>query len=378
VKAAEEAFRRNFEEGREVGAALSVYKDGEEILSLHGGFRDAAGTAPWESDTLVLVWSATKGPACACLLHAMEKADVDLDTPVAEIWPAFAANGKAEITIGCVMSHRAGLYALDEVVDILDHEAAEGAMERQRPLMLTGSGPGYSPRVFGVFLEGMTRRLSGGEGLGDYWRRVFALPLELDFWIGLPQEMHPRVALMIAPRAGEIPEEDRLFLKSFGDASSATRRAFENPRGFRMASEMNTSAARMACLPANGGIGSAKALAKFYSMLANGGEWRGRRFFREETVALMSTKLGQGFDPVLQRETAFAAGFMVDPVDPDGKKIREILGPSLKAFGHAGAGGSLAFADPERKLGFAYVMNRMELGVLPHERCLSIVRALDQ
>ncbi|MFM8365623.1 MAG: serine hydrolase, partial [Verrucomicrobiota bacterium] len=127
-----------------------------------------------------------------------------------------------------------------------------------------------------------------------------------------------------------------------------------------------------------GGIGSAKALAKFYAMLANGGKWQGRRFFREETVAWMSTKLGQGFDPVLQRETAFAAGFMVDPADAQGKKLREVLGPSLSAFGHAGAGGSLAFADPERKLGFAYVMNRMELGVLPHERCLSIVRALDQ
>ena len=113
-------------------------------------------------------------------------------------------------------------------------------------------------------------------------------------------------------------------------------------------------------------------------MLANGGIWQGKRFFREETIACMSRAMSLGFDPVLQRETAYAAGFMLDPVDSNGKKLREVLGPSLSAFGHAGAGGSLAFADPERNLGFAYVMNQMELGVLPHERCLSIVRALDQ
>ncbi len=378
MRAAEEAFRRNFEEDREVGAALCVYRDGGEALSLSGGFRDAAKTVPWDGETLVLVWSATKGPASACLLHAMERAGVGLETPVAECWPAFAANGKEGITIGEAMSHRAGLFALDEAVDILDREGAERALERQRPLAPTGNGPAYSPRVFGVFLEGMTRRLAGGEPLGDYWRRVFAEPMDLDFWIGLPEEFHARVATMVAPRAGEAPEGDRLFLKAFADATSPTRRSFENPRGFRTASEMNSAQARSASLPATGGIGSARALAKFYAMLANGGEWAGRRFFRPETVAWMSRPLGQGFDPVLRRETAFAAGFMVDPVDADGKKTREVMGPSLSAFGHAGAGGSLAFADPERKLGFAYVMNRMELGVLPHERCLSIVRALDQ
>ncbi|MFM8364591.1 MAG: serine hydrolase domain-containing protein [Verrucomicrobiota bacterium] len=378
MRAAEDAFRRNFEEGREVGAALCVYRDGEEVLSLHGGFRDAARTVPWDGETLVLVWSATKGPSSACLLHAMEKAGADLETPVAEFWPGFAANGKAGITIGHVMSHRAGLYALDEAVDIMDRESVERAIERQRPLMPVGEGPAYSPRVFGFFLDAMTRRLTDGESLGDYWRRVFAEPMDLDFWIGLPENFHSRVATMIAPRAGETAEADRLFLAAFANANSPTRRSFESPKGFRFAAEMNTARARLASLPATGGIGSAKALAKFYAMLANGGEWQGRKFFREETVAWISTKLGQGFDTVLQRETAFAAGFMVDPVDAQGKKLREVLGPSLSAFGHAGAGGSLAFADPQCKLGFAYVMNRMELGVLPHERCLLIVRALDQ
>jgi CubicO group peptidase (beta-lactamase class C family) len=125
-----------------------------------------------------------------------------------------------------------------------------------------------------------------------------------------------------------------------------------------------------------GGIASSQALAKFYAMLASGGTWDGRAFLKKETMAWMSTRLTQGFDPVLQRELSFSAGFMMDPISRDGQKIRSLLGPSPSAFGHAGAGGSLGFADPEQGIGFAYVMNQMESGVLPDERCTALVRAL--
>jgi CubicO group peptidase (beta-lactamase class C family) len=124
-----------------------------------------------------------------------------------------------------------------------------------------------------------------------------------------------------------------------------------------------------------GGIASARALAKFYAMLASGGCMEGKVFFKNETLEWMSTRLTQGFDPVLQREMSFSAGFMMDPLDGNGCKIRSLLGPSLSAFGHAGAGGSLGFADPKQCIGFGYVMNQMESGVLPHERCTSLVRA---
>jgi CubicO group peptidase (beta-lactamase class C family) len=377
VKEVEAAFRRNFELGREVGAALCVFENGREVLSVHGGFRDARREVPWDDDTLVLVWSATKGPASACVLHAMERAGAGLETPVAEFWPEFAREGKAGITLGHVMSHRSGLYALDDsAATLLDHGSVARAIERQRPLRPVGEGPAYSPRVFGFLLDEIVRRLAGGEPLGAYWRRVFAEPLGLDFWIGLPESLHSRVATMIAPRAGEPAEADRLFLKAFNDPASPTRRAFASPAGFAIASAMNTPAARSASLPALGGIGSARALAKFYAMLANGGEWEGRRFFQPGALKSLSMPLAQGFDPVLQREMAFAAGFAIDPLDAEGRKLRSIFGPSRLAFGHPGAGGSLGFADPERKLGFAYVINQMELGVLPHERCFSIVRAL--
>jgi CubicO group peptidase (beta-lactamase class C family) len=300
-----------------------------------------------------------------------------LETPVAEIWTEFAQSGKEKLTLGHVMTHRAGLCALDDPsANLLDRESVVSAIERQRPQLPPEAGPAYAPRVFGFLLDEIVRRLAGGESLGARWRRVFAEPLGLDFWIGLPESEHHRVATMLAPKPGPPAKADELFLKAFTNSSSLTRRAFASPAGLAAASAMNAPEVRSASLPAMGGIGSARALAKFFAMLASGGTCQGREFLNPEILDWIAGPATQGFDPVLQREMAFAAGFTRDPVDAIGKKIRSMLGPSTAAFGHAGAGGSLAFADPERNLGFAYVMNQMELGVLPHERCQSLVRAL--
>ncbi len=377
MRPVEEAFRRNFDEGREVGAALCVFESGEEVLSLHGGFRDAARQEPWEESTIVLVWSATKAPASACALHAIHEAGLDLETRVADFWPEFAQSGKEPVTLGHVMTHRAGLCALDDPsANLLDRDSVVSAIERQRPQLPPEAGPAYAPRVFGFLLDEIVRRLADGESLGARWRRVFAEPLGLDFWIGLPESEHHRVATMLAPRPGPPGKADELFLKAFTNSSSLTRRAFASPAGLAAASAMNAPEVRSASLPAMGGIGSARALAKFFAMLASGGTWQGREFLNPEILDWIAGPATQGFDPVLQREMAFAAGFTRDPVDAKGRKLRAMFGPATSAFGHAGAGGSLAFADPDRNLGFAYVMNQMELGVLPHDRCQSLVRAL--
>ena len=377
MRPVEGAFRRNFEEGRDVGAAVCVFEDGEEALSLQGGFRDAARSEPWDDSTLVLVWSATKAPASACALHAIHAAGLDLETTVAEFWPEFAQSGKEHLTLGQVMTHRGGLFALDDSsASLLDRESVVRAIELQRPQIPPNARPAYAPRVFGFLMDEIVRRLAGGESLGARWRRVFAEPLGLDFWIGLPESEHHRVATMLAPKPGPPAKADELFIKAFNDPTSPTRRAFASPAGLAAASAMNAPQVRSASLPATGGIGSARALAKFFAMLANGGTWQGREFLDPEILGWIAAPAAQGFDPVLQREMAFSAGFTRDPIDADGRKIRAMLGPSTSAFGHAGAGGSLAFADPTRRLSFAYVMNQMELGVLPHERCQSLVRAL--
>jgi CubicO group peptidase (beta-lactamase class C family) len=371
----EAAFARNFESGREVGASVAVWQDGREVLCLCRGWRDGARTRPWTPDTLVLVWSATKGLSSSCVLHALEAAGLDLTVRVADIWPEFAQAGKAFLTVGEVVSHRAGLAALDDkTASLLNHDAVVAAIEKQAPLWNAEEGHGYGPRTYGFLADEIVRRLTG-RTLGDYWRAEFGEPLGLDLWIGLPEKEHDRVAQMLAARAG-VSETEEEFAKALADPGSLTRAAFAAPAGPQGATAMNAPAVRSASLPSLGGIGSAAALAKFYAMLAGGGEWEGRRYFSPQALDWMTTPLAQGLDLTLRTETAFSAGFMLDPTDADGHKKRRIFGPSRTAFGHPGAGGSLAFADPENGLGFAYVMNQMESGVLPKARALQLVQAL--
>ena len=375
MSALSEAFAKNFAHGREVGASVSVFDANGEVETLHGGFCDAARTDPWKPETLVLIWSATKGLAVACVLHAMEKGGVDIDARVGELWPEFAQAGKDHLTFAHLLSHRAGLCAMDsKSATFLDHESVIRAVEAQVPLRGIDDSPAYGPRTFGFILDEIVRRLSRGETLGSYWRRVFAEPFGLDIWIGLPKEFHPRVATILSPRVqpGATPDA---FALAFADNTSLTRRAFSCPAGSPSPSAMNSPRMRSASMPSLGGIGSARSLAKFYAMLANGGRNGSIEIFGEKSFHWMASRLAQGFDGVLQMETAFSAGFMLDPIDAAGRKIRQLLGPSVSAFGHAGAGGSLAFADPEKKIGFAYVMNQMELGVLPNDRCLALVDA---
>jgi len=370
------AFEANFSRGCEAGAAVSVWQDGQEIISLCGGFRDAARQIPWQQDTLVLIWSATKGMASACTLHALDSAGLSPDTTVSEVWPEFGGGGKAGITIGQVLSHSAGLGALDRTdLSVLDHGDVVRAIEEQEPFRDAVGGPGYGPRTFGFLADEIVRRLNGGIPLGSYWRAQFAEPLGLDLWIGLPENLHHRAASMLPAKTATADGNDA-FLEALAEPGSLTKRAFSSPGGLLAVSAMNTPAARSASIPSMGGIGSASSLAKFYAMLALGGVWRGRRLLGENSIAWMTTRLSQGFDQVLRLDTSFSAGFMMDPIDRSGKKIRSLLGPSLRAFGHPGAGGSLGFADPENGIGFGYVMNQMEAGVLPGERARALVDSL--
>lgn len=370
-----EIFDRNFQAGVEVGASVAVWQDGEEKLCLVAGWRDAARSVPWDHDTLVLVWSATKGLASACLLHALEKKGYDLSTLVVKFWPEFGQAGKEELTVGEVVSHRAGLAALDDVnLSVLDHAGVAAAIEQQAPFWKTGEGHGYGPRTYGFITDEMVRRLSG-QTLGEYWRHHFGDPLELDLWIGLPEKEHHRVAQILTARAG-CSEAESDFVQAMSTPGSLTRIAFSSPGGMMAPSAMNAAAVRSASIPSFGGIGSASALAKFYAVLAQGGKWGGTRYFSPQILEWMTTRMAQGLDQTLRTETAFSGGFMMDPTGEDGKKRRFLMGPSLKAFGHPGAGGSLAFADPEQKIGFAYVMNQMEMGVLPGTRARLLVSGL--
>jgi CubicO group peptidase (beta-lactamase class C family) len=369
-----ELFHENFTAFEELGASVSVWCDGQEVVSLAGGFKDRQKTEPWTVDTKVLFWSATKGLSAACLLHACQKRGYSPTTRVAEIWPDYAQAGKERVTIGELLSHQAGVPVLTPVVSALDHDAVARALAAEAPHWTLGQGHGYHPRTFGYLVDELLRRMTGGIPLRDYWRTEFADPLDLDVWIGMPQERAAE-ASSIFPAKNGSPKDDPFYV-AFMTPSSLTARAFASPRGLHSVAAMNSVEGRTASLGAFGGVGSASSLAKFYAMLAEGGVFEGRRFFDSSAMQWMTTTLTQGMDRILLLETAFSAGFMRDPVNAAGKKIRTNYGPSLLAFGHPGAGGSIAFADPENRVAFAYVMNQMEPGVLPGPKSLRLIDAL--
>jgi CubicO group peptidase (beta-lactamase class C family) len=262
-----------------------------------------------------------------------------------------------------------------------------------------GTAHGYHARTFGFLLDELVRRIAG-KTLSDYWRETFARPLDLDFWIGLPEKENSRVATMYAARSGKPPEpKNRLsgsdFYADLVTPGTLARKTFTSPYGLNAISGMNAPAIRAQSIVSFGGIGSASALAKFYSMLANDGTAGGQTFFSAQTLEWMSTTLTDGIDRVFQIPTAFSAGFMKDSAKaqrtavsspPNLKEGRignrpslgtpRLFGPSTKAFGHPGAGGCHAFCDPENGIAFAYVMNQMEQSLLPNEKSLRLVEAI--
>jgi CubicO group peptidase (beta-lactamase class C family) len=363
-------FRENFDKVGELGAAVSVWQNGKPAVDLYGGFCDARREKPWEAGTLVLVWSATKGIGSACLLHVLQEHRINIDRRVAEFWPEFAQAGKERITLSQLLSHQAGLCALDARVDILDYGGVIRALEVQKPLWPPGTAHGYHARTFGFLLDELVRRIAR-KTLSQYWREVLAQPLNLDLWLGLPPEENRRVATVYAAKSGRPPKPKQFYIDLVTPGTLA-RKTFSSPYGLQSVSGMNTPAIRAKPIVSFGGIGSASSLAKFYSMLANGGEVDGQTFFSGEAMAWMTTTLADGMDRVFQIPTAFSAGFMKDPRNTS----RRMFGTSPNAFGHPGAGGSHAFADPENRISFAYVMNQMEQSLLPNEKSLRLVDAI--
>ena len=366
----EPIFQDNFKRLGELGAAVSVWQNGKAIVDLYGGFRDARREQPWTNDTLVLIWSATKGLGSACALHVLQEEKIDIERCVAEFWPEFAQAGKETITIAQLLSHQAGLVALDQQVDVTDYASVIHALEEQAPLWPPGTAHGYHARTFGFLLDELVRRITKTT-LSEYWKKVFAEPLRLDIWIGLPESENHRVATVYPAKAGK-PAEPKQFYVDLATQGTLARRVFTSPYGLHAISAMNDPANRARPIVSFGGIGNANSLAKFYAMLANGGELDGEKFFADQTLQWMKVTLTDGIDRVFQIPTAFSAGFMKDST----RATRRIFARSGSSFGHPGAGGSHAFADPENKISFAYLMNQMEQSLLPNEKSLRLVDAI--
>jgi CubicO group peptidase (beta-lactamase class C family) len=341
------------------GGAVAVWQDGKPLVSLQGG--EARPGTPWTAATPCLIWSASKGLAAACALHAIQERKIPLEARVADIWPEFAAAGKERTSLAELLSHRAGLAVIDRTgLAITDHDAVAAALAEQPPNWEADGSHGYGARTFGFLLDEIVRRVAG-EPLAAYWERVFRGPLGLDCWFGLPEPLADTAATVIAPKSPPPPGP---FSRAFADPTSLTRRALSEPGGILTPAAMNTPAMRGASLPSLGAIGTADSLARFYSLLAGGKT----AFFHADALTAMQTTSSSGFDRVLMVPTAFSAGFMTND--------HGVYGPSPGAFGHPGAGGSLAFADPSLGLGFAFIPSAMHPGALPGPRTRKLIEAL--
>ena len=358
-------FARNFDERGEIGAAVCVYRDGKAVVDLWGGVADPRTNAPWREETVVLVFSSTKGVTAVCANLLIERGRLDPDATVASLWPEFAVNGKEAITVGDVLAHRAGLPYIEgefTLEQALDWDTMVTALARQAPVWAPGEKHGYHMRTYGWLVGELVRRADPRHRtLGTFFREEIAAPLGLDFWIGLPESEEPRVARLIPP------ENDlRELLKALGDELLLAR-VFSNPGGHFSYDDMWNTRQLHACeLPSSNGIGDARALARLYASCI--GEVDGVRTLQPETLDAAMHVRSKGVDAVIMIESCFGLGFML------GTSFGTANPPN--AVGHAGAGGSLAFADPDRSLAFAYVMNDLRFDPTGDPRSHELVQAL--
>jgi CubicO group peptidase (beta-lactamase class C family) len=352
-----EVFARNFETaGGDVGAALAVYRHGAPVVDLWGGVADPATGRPWQRDTLQLVYSATKAATATAAHLLAQRGELDLDAPVAEYWPEFAAEGKAAVPVRWLLSHRAGLPAIDRrlpAADALAWDPMVAALAAQRPAWEPGTAHGYHGRTYGWLVGEVIRRVSG-RSPGRFLAEEVAAPLGLDFFIGLPDTERGRVSRMVTdpePSLDDIPaelvpDEFKGLLAALADPTSLTVRAFALTEPDLDFDDPATQAAE---IPSSNGIGTARGLARLYAGLL--GELDGVRLLTAETVADATREQAAGLDRVMMVPSRFASGFML----PTG--FGPLGGPA--SFGHPGRGGSLGYADPESGIAFGYVVNHI-------------------
>ncbi|MFF0476605.1 serine hydrolase domain-containing protein [Streptomyces sp. NPDC004284] len=357
-EAVREAFAANFAQYGDIGAAVCVYQHGRPVVDLWGGVADQETGRAWTRDTLQLVYSATKGTIATAAHMLVERGLLDLDAPVAKYWPEFAANGKAEIPVRWLLSHQAGLVALDRPLplsDVLAWDPMAAALAAQRPHWTPGTAHGYHGRTWGWLVGEVIRRVSGRMP-GRFFADEIAGPLGLDFFIGLPEKERGRVSRMVYQQppvdltdipAESIPEELREQAAAWSDPNSLSNRAFAvtDPAAI----DFDSAEVQAAELPSSNGIGTARALARMYAALI--GEVDGVRLLTPETLTSATEEQASGKDLVMLFPSRFGTGYMLPTPD------NRMTGPN--AFGHTGRGGSLAFADPEHGIAFAYVMNHI-------------------
>ncbi len=339
-----ETFEKLYREDREIGSCFAVYKDGNPLVDLWGGFQDKDKTKPWQKDNLVTVYSTTKGVAAFCIALAMEKGLLKYEEKVSTYWPEFASNGKEDITIGMLMSHQAGICSPEtrNVDDYYNQNLMAEKLAGMTPIWEPGTASGYHSMTFGWLTSELILRVTG-KSLGTFFREEVGDRHEIDFFIGLPESEDHRVAELVPFDIvrNEYSEQEQVELT---DAQKSQR----NSAG--TLDIQNTKEWRQAEIPSANGQGNAGGLAKLYSLIVP--EDNSLKLLKDDTVNQMTTMQIEGRDLVLAVQVRWGVGFILN-------KHKIIYGPIEGAFGHSGYGGSCAFGDPENKIGVSYVMNRM-------------------
>ena len=371
-EAVREAFADNFARRGEIGAACCVYHRGEKVVDLWGVIKNKATGESWERDTKALVYSATKGLAAMTLAVAHSRGWLSYDELVCKYWPEFAQNGKEKITVRQLLAHQAGLFALDESIDrdlIANLDRLAEVLARQKPTWEPGTRQAYHAITLGFYESELLRRIDPKHrSLGQFFQEEIATPLSLDFYIRLPESIpDSKLAPLVDPSRSEM---------LFGFPFWMTLAIF-NPRsnfrrallGSELAHDEQHIYPRNLEIPAGGGVGTARAIARAYSVFANGGKELG---LREETLhelkapAVPST---HGFyDQCIKGEAQFSLGFM--------KPSRGFPFGSPSSFGFPGAGGSFGFADPDAQIGYGYIPNHKGVTMGGDPRDVALRRAL--
>ncbi|UDY34202.1 serine hydrolase domain-containing protein [Dermatobacter hominis] len=386
-----EAFERNFALHGDVGAGFCLYVDGQKVVDLTGGVRDLAGT-PYDEDTLQLVFSSTKGVTATCAHLLVQRGLLDVDEPVSTYWPEFAAAGKADVPVSWLLSHQAGLIDVDHPMTLeqaLDWDTVTAALAASPPVWEPGTGYGYHAVTFGWLVGEVVRRVAGTD-IGSFVRTELVEPLGLDLWIGLPPEQEHRVAPLVpASAAGfgegapvdDVPTADgagedhrslvRLLDELLGEGNLLGRTLGAPGGAFADDRVWNEPQVRAAQIPAANGVTDATSLARLYAALVS--DVDGVRLLDPDTVdrAIVPQVSGDpGSSLVVMLDIPFALGYMTH------SGVSPLLGG--RSFGHYGAGGSLGFADPDRRVAGAYVMNQMQIGIAGDPRTAGLLAAVDQ
>lgn len=374
-----EEFERNFKEREEVGASVCVTLEGETVVDLWGGTADLDTGEPWKEDTVSVVFSSTKGATALCAHILASRGLLDIDAPVVEYWPEFGRAGKENITVKMLLNHQAGLPHVRKPLHqgaYYDWDIMVHALEEQEPFWEPGIRHGYEFVVFGWLVGEVVRRVSG-KSLGRFFQDELAQPLGLDFWIGLPEEIEPRVSKIIMFDFKQMM--DTPFMRAaLADTNSIQGLALFNDGGTLTVDGVDSRAIHAAEIGGAGGITNARGLAGMYAPIACGGSLKNVNLVDGDTLARMSAvSSSTGQDMTLLIPIRFSLGFIKSHDNrrqPPGMQDSVIL--SEDAFGHPGAGGSIGFADPRERMSFGYMMNKMGPGLGLNTRGQSLVDAV--